>query len=210
LHAPLWNAPLLHDHARWLTPTDAASAEFLGALMSTSTEQFIERHTDQLTAEDQSTLRAAAAAIGPWAGLTRERFTLVHGDYRLDNLMFDPIDASVAAVDWQTATSGPPTLDVAYFLETSVLAGDRRSHERELLQAYLDALAKYGVSYAFDDAFADYRLDVLHGPLITVLGCVYATAAPTPEADAMFLAMATRSCAAIRDLGTLDVIAAGR
>lgn len=205
LHAPLWNAALLHDHARWLTPTDAASGEFLGALMATSTEQFIERYDDRLTAEDQSTLRQAAAAISQWAALPRQHFTLVHGDYRLDNLMFDPADASVAAVDWQTTTSGPATLDVSYFLATSLLPGERRRHEKSLLIAYLDALAKQGVTYDHAEAMADYRRDVLHGPLITVLGCIYATAAPTPEADGMFLAMATRSCAAIRDLGTLDL-----
>jgi hypothetical protein len=207
LHAPLWGSALLHEHARWLTPTDAASGEFLGALMDTSTEQFIERYRDRLTPEDQSTLRLAAAAIGPWAARKREQFTLIHGDYRLDNLMFDPASVSVAAVDWQTTTSGPPTLDVSYFLATSVLPEERRRHERALIETYLGALAKYGVTYGFDDALADYRLDVLHGPLITVLGCVYATAVPTPESDAMFLAMATRSCAAIRDLDTLALVA---
>ncbi len=207
LHAPLWNADLLGEHAGWLTPMDAASGEFLGAIMGSSTEQFVERYHDRLPADDQETLRRAAAAIGPWAALKRERFTLVHGDYRLDNLMFDPADASVSAVDWQTATSGSPTLDVAYFLETSVLPEQRRRHERQLLAAYVDALATYGVEYSLDDAMADYRRDLLHGPLITVLGCVFATAAPSPEADEMFLAMATRSCAAIRELATLDAIA---
>lgn len=206
LHAPLWNAELLHDHARWLTPSDAASAEFLGALMATSTEQFIELYQAQLTPQDQATLRAAAAAIGPWTALKRERFTLIHGDYRLDNLMFHPVDSSVAAVDWQTTSSGTPTLDVSYFLATSVLPEERRRHERQLLTTYVGALAKYGVAYGLEDALSDYRRDVLHGPLITVLGRIYATAAPTPEADAMFLAMATRSCAAIRDLDTLDAI----
>ena len=35
---------------------------------------------------------------------------------------------------------------------------------------------------------------------------VYAAMQPTPASDAMFLAMATRSCAAIRDLDTLSLI----
>jgi len=203
LHAPLWGSAVLDNHAGWLTPMTEDSGEFLGALMATATEQFVELYRDQLTAEDQSTLRLAAEAIGPWAVLKRERFTLIHGDYRLDNLMFDPADSSVVAVDWQTTTSGSPTLDVAYFLSTSVVSEERRRHEHQLVAAYLEALAKYGVTYSFDDAMADYRLDMLHATLITVLGRIYATAAPTPEADAMFLAMATRSCAAIRDLGTL-------
>jgi hypothetical protein len=95
---------------------------------------------------------------------------------------------------------------VSYFLATSVLPEERRRHERSLIETYLAALAKQGVTYRFDNAWEDYRRDVLHGPLITVLGRIYATAAPTSEADAMFLAMATRSCAAIRDLDTLEAI----
>ncbi len=204
LHAPLWGSPLLEEHAAWLSPMDAASADFLGAIMETSTDQFIELYRERLSAADRETLRAAAAATGSWAGLKREQFTLIHGDYRLDNLMFAPDGASVSAVDWQTTTSGSPTLDVAYFLGTSLLPPERRRLEHDLLAAYVEALAAYGVDYPLDDAKADYRLDVLHGPLITVLGRVYATAEPSPEADEMFLAMATRSCAAIRDLGTLD------
>jgi hypothetical protein len=206
LHAPMWGSSLLDEHARWLSPHDAAGAEFLGALMGDATAQFVELYRDRLSAVDQQTLTDAAAAIGPWAAMKRERFTLVHGDYRLDNLMFDPDGASVSAVDWQTTSSGSPTYDLAYFLETSLLTEDRRRHERELLTAYVEALASHGVDYALDDAAADYRVDVLHGPLITVLGRVYATAAPTPEADEMFLAMATRSCAAIRDLATLSAV----
>ena len=54
----------------------------------------------------------------------------------------------------------------------------------------------------------DYRLGMLHGPLITVLGRVYATGEQTAQSDGMFLAMATRSCAAIRDLHTLELIRA--
>ena len=207
LHAPLWGSSLLEEHARWLSPMNADGAEFLGAIMGSSTEQFVELYSERLSEADQTTLRAAAAATAAWAALKREHFTLIHGDYRLDNLMFEPGGASVSVVDWQTASSGSPTLDVAYFLGTSLLPEERRRHEDDLLAAYVDALAAIGVSYALDDAKADYRRDVLHGPLITVLGRVFATADPSPDADQMFLAMATRSCAAIRDLGTLDALA---
>jgi hypothetical protein len=37
-----------------------------------------------------------------------------------------------------------------------------------------------------------------------MLGAIYATAARSDAADGMFLAMASRSCAALRDHGTLD------
>ena len=43
---------------------------------------------------------------------------LVHGDYRLDNMLFgEPgADRPLTVVDWQTVTWGPAMTDVAYFL----------------------------------------------------------------------------------------------
>ncbi len=43
---------------------------------------------------------------------------LVHGDYRLDNMLFGRpgADRPLTVVDWQTVTWGPAFTDVAYFL----------------------------------------------------------------------------------------------
>ena len=47
----------------------------------------------------------------------REESCLIHGDYRIDNLLFDPRQPRVAAViDWELATIGDPLADLTYFL----------------------------------------------------------------------------------------------
>lgn len=206
LHAPRWDDETLHQH-EFLARTDADAATFIGELHRGATDEFLARYGHELSAEDARTLREAAEATGAWL-LTRPRpFGLVHGDYRLDNLMFAPDGQGVTALDWQTVSTGPPLRDVAYFLGNSVEPAQRARHEEDLVAEYHDALTGRGITgYASDACWIDYQLGHLQGPLITVLGAIYATADRSDAADAMFLAMATRSCTAIRHLGSLDLV----
>ncbi len=206
LHGPRWCDPALTS-IEWLPMVDAAGSERLGEIMAVAVETFADRYDGRLEPDDADVLREVAAAMPAWIVARPERFALTHGDYRLDNLLFGP--DGVSAVDWQTVTVAPPGRDLAYFIATSLEPDVRVPHEVELVDAYHEALAAHGVDPdRYDRATCedDYRLGMLQGPLVTVLGCVYAMAEPTPRADAMFLAMCRRSCAAIRDLGPLDLL----
>jgi aminoglycoside phosphotransferase (APT) family kinase protein len=52
----------------------------------------------------------------------QERVSLVHGDYRLDNMIFATNEPVVTAVlDWELSTLGDPLADFTYFLMTWVM-----------------------------------------------------------------------------------------
>jgi hypothetical protein len=69
---------------------------------------------------------------------------------------------------------------------------------------FFRSLAQRGYSYA--QCFEDYRLGQIQGPMITMIGAAYATAEGSTTSDEMFLVMAHRSCAAIRDLKSLSLL----
>jgi aminoglycoside phosphotransferase (APT) family kinase protein len=56
------------------------------------------------------------------------RTAIVHGDYRIDNMIFAPNAARVAAVlDWELSTLGDPLADFSYFLMSWVTQPEGRS-----------------------------------------------------------------------------------
>lgn len=206
LHAPRWGDERLWDLDFLLRP-EPAMAAMMAQVMSTATEEFLKRYQHQLATADAATLRDATAEIERWQLARTTPFTAIHGDYRLDNLLFDSKSGEVTAVDWQTAAIGPPLRDVAYFLGTSLDTELRRANERKLVGDYHNGLVEHGVgTYSAEQCWDDYRLGQLQGPMITVIGCIYAAAVRSVESDEMFLTMARRSCAAIRDLGSIDLV----
>lgn len=81
-------------------------------------ERQLSRWTSQYRASEVSPVRDMDALIG-WLerNLPPEdgQVSLVHGDYRLDNLIFSPDAPRVVAVlDWELSTLGHPFADLAY------------------------------------------------------------------------------------------------
>lgn len=207
LHAPRWNDPSLAELEFPMTIDTQEKADGMAQVMQMATEEFVSRYQSELSVEDMATLKGAASALGKWALASPRPIALVHGDYRLDNLMFGDDPQDVVALDWQTLGVGSPTRDLAYFIGTGMAVELRREAERELVRAYHDALLRRGIAdYDFDQCFHDYRLGQLQAPMLTIIGAIYAPRERSDDSDAMFLTMAGRSSAAIRDLGTLDLL----
>jgi aminoglycoside phosphotransferase (APT) family kinase protein len=63
------------------------------------------------------TLRVRLAGSVPADAASQARAGIVHGDYRLDNLVLDPATLDVAAVlDWEMSTLGDPLADLGLLL----------------------------------------------------------------------------------------------
>jgi hypothetical protein len=207
LHGPSWC-----DRA-WLDlptivmpkPGDEAAANGLGDVSKMAADITIDKLGDRMSAEDRETLTAAMGLVTPWLLAEPKRFALMHGDYRLDNMLFDPNRTRITVVDWQTMGVGLPARDLAYFTATSLAPAVRSEIEEDLVRRYHEALLGYGVTdYDADTCWRDYRLGVIQAPLITGLGLAFA--ASTERGDEMILTMLHRGCRAIRELGTLDLI----
>jgi aminoglycoside phosphotransferase (APT) family kinase protein len=130
----------------------------------------------------------------------------VHGDYRLDNLMFATAKggAKVAAVDWQTLGIGSGGRDLAFLLGNSSPVEQRRRHEAGVLEAYRKAMDVLGVSLSPEEVRQSYAHGSFQGPLITILGSF--AVGQTDRGDAMFLAMAERCAAQIADVGAFALV----
>ncbi len=76
-------------------------------------KQYLASVTQPIAEMDQ--LMAWLPAHMPASALDASKVSIVHGDYRLDNLMFHPTESKVMAVlDWELSTIGHPLADFSY------------------------------------------------------------------------------------------------
>jgi aminoglycoside phosphotransferase (APT) family kinase protein len=82
------------------------------------TRQYRDSQTDDI-AEMDDLIRWLPETLPPQTGLS-----VVHGDYRIDNLVFDDENKVVAVLDWELSTLGDPIADFSYFALQWVLPCD--------------------------------------------------------------------------------------
>ena len=101
--------------------------------------------------------------------------TIVHGDYKLDNLMFDPKTArAIAVLDWEMSTIGDPLADFGWMLSywpdpddkagnvmTSMSADQGWLTRREMLDLYEERTGRVMREFPFYQAFALFKLAII-------------------------------------------------
>jgi len=170
LHASRWDDPSLSD-IEWLHGDKAANTQFLAALLPGLWESFRDRYDADLGRDVVDAGTVLFANIETYLFAEPGPLTVVHGDYRLDNLLFDPAPGGdpIAVVDWQMCTDGPAMNDVAYFIGAGLRFDDRRAFEADLVSHYHDALSGAGVTnYSLDQCWGDYRRGTWSGHIRSV------------------------------------------
>lgn len=166
---------------------------------------FVERYQERLRPEHLDVCRQFVGsfdALQERQKAQNDRIGLVHGDYRLDNLLFGR-EGQLTVVDWQTVFAGPVMADFAYFVGGSLKVKDRRTHLKELLELYITGL---GEGTGMTPGLVTRGLKEQ-----TFFGIVMCIASPmlverTERGDEMFMVMMERHCTAVLDLGALELL----
>ena len=145
--------------------------------------------------------RLGASLPALMAAIAEPPVTLLHGDARYDNLLFDPTDPDVAprTVDWQFVARGRGAQDLAYFLTQSGDAAVAAAQERALVEAYHARLVENGiVDYDAQTCWDDYRRCALYSLVYPVFTAGMVDPANPAQRDAVATALRRGFAAAAR------------
>ncbi len=202
LHAPFLRSPLL-DEIAWLK-IDPAQIEMRKGFILQFWQPFKDRYQGRLSDELFAMGDEFIAKIGAADTELPELMTVVHGDFRIDNMLFGGTDGRVAVLDWQTLSPGHPLSDVAYLIGTSVAdPAQRKAEEEGLVRHYHDRMAELGAPLDWDETWAAYRANATTGFVMAITASMLAKR--TDRGDEMFAVMAERPAQQMMDLNTLDL-----
>jgi hypothetical protein len=205
LHARFWNgAGVTSQH--WLWSQGRRDSRRFGAAYRLLVPGFLARFGGQLSDATRSSLTRLNTEVRSWMRADSPPMTILHGDFRLDNLVFSdavPV-AGVTVIDWQTVTVGCGARDAAYLVGGSLTTETRRANEPGLFELYYEALSARGVAQRRADCWRSYRASTLAGLQMTVVGAMLVE--PDALTDEMFRVLAERHAAHAADLGAFAAI----
>ena len=192
-HAAHWQDAALQS-IEWLQGSESApDSPFGPEVIAALWQGFKERYADQISGDAVQIGDTITGEAKDWVKKYSGPVCLMHGDYRLDNMLFSSASARkpLAVVDWQTVGLGCGAQDISYFIGAGFKREARETHEMALLKRWHTGLIERGVTdYSFDEAVLNYR----H---FTFAGFSVAFAAPmiverTERGDEMFMTMMRR------------------
>lgn len=176
-------------------------------VMETIVQEYYKRFGNRISAEQRDVIGRFAACFDTWVADRSEPRSIVHNDFRLDNMLFGEPGAAreLTIIDWATLRWGSVCSDLAYFLGGNLSPEDRRTHEKELVRHFHDELVAHGVAdFSFEECWRGYRWMAFAGVLMAVGAPM--VVAQTERGDAMFLMMLTRHCQQVKELDAIALL----
>jgi aminoglycoside phosphotransferase (APT) family kinase protein len=203
-HARWWESPLL-EKLDWMPDVNAPVQKSAVPAYEQTWEPFLANFGAALSPAMHDLCARMKDHVGTLLDqLAPAPRTILHGDWRLDNIFFG--DGTIAAIDWQISTKGRGAFDVGYFLSSCIEADVRRAEEERLVRLWWEIASDGGKGgYSFDDAWTDYRRSVLFSNAYTVIG-IGSLDAANERGMALFQAWLRRRSAAIEELKAGDLL----
>lgn len=203
LHAPYWADGRVNDIA-WLKPSESSS-NMVRMLLPPLFTQFRERYAKRLAPDILDMGAAFVSRLDAYLALAPHAPTVQHRDFRIDNILFSPDDATAHVVDWQTLGIGSGAADVAYLIGTSIADEKLRAqHEERLVHYYADQLVALGVAPNTPQIWREYRLYAFSGFLMAIFAAM--NVGRTERGDEMFAVMAERPARQALHLNSLSLL----
>jgi len=162
MHSGWWQSPEL-DEIKWLTRINYL-APFMHKIIKGETDSFIAALSAEMPVAAELIPSISDHIIELVDRLSEPPITLLHGDYRLDNMCLsgNGSDVKMTLFDWQTMILGRGPFDLAYFITGNLPTEEALKVESQLVRVYHSTLLENGVKgYDYDTCMTDYELSKL-------------------------------------------------
>jgi hypothetical protein len=203
MHGPAIGDPALAG-ADWLNRESPVNQGLLTQLYT----GFAERYQDRIDPRHREVCERLVASFDGYLAAEAQSSApqgLVHGDFRLDNMLFgtEGADRPLTVVDWQTVTWGAAMTDLAYFLGCALPVSLRRAHAEALIADYHAALGP-ATAVTLDEVREGVRHQSFFGVLMAIVSPMLVQR--TERGDDMFMTMIERHCEQVLDNDALALL----
>ena len=158
-HAMWWNSPKLPAMQDIFPPLLNPTYEMVLPMLWAQGWPNVEQYAGHLLPDSVRGIGDIWGSKVPWMlGNMMAPLTLAHGDYRADNMMFD--GAEPVVIDFQITGTGSGMYDVGYFISQSIATKERRGHDKELVDLYLDRLETHGITIDRAEMWRQYLVAI--------------------------------------------------
>jgi hypothetical protein len=201
LHAAGWESSELAA-LPWLNRASPEGSALMAAVVTDLYPGFRDRYGSRLASGTLALIESFLPSVGAYVTARDEPRTIVHGDFRADNLLFG--SRRPVVLDWQTCSFGPAAGDLSYFLASSLPTAIRRAQEQSLVRRYHEKLTSRGIALSWNDCWDGYRRSAFGGLVMDIIAAMVVQR--TDRGDEMFTVMADRHASHAADLDALATL----